>query len=243
MSTSIPGDSPYPAPSRLGVGRTQWVDFAAGARAIAPLDPGSFVFGLAVGALVQVSGYNSVVGMSGSLLVNAGASQIAIMEGLRIGAPLVVVVLTALVINSRLALYSAAVSPAYSGFPRRWKLGLAYLMTDQAAAITLQYQDRYPDPVRRRWFVLGASLTFSCAWFVGTAAGILLGPVIPSAWQIGFIVPLMFISLMVPSLRHRAEVVAAVTAIVVAVVFKDLPLGLNVIAAALAGIGVGRLIK
>ncbi|WP_062210950.1 AzlC family ABC transporter permease [Demequina oxidasica] len=243
MNTPSPRDSPRGSSSRLGIGKTQWSDFTAGARAIAPLDPGSFVFGLAFGALVQVSGFNSWVGMSGSFLVMAGASQIAIVEGLRIGAPLVVVVLTALVLNSRLALYSAAVAPAYSGFPRRWKLGLAYLMTDQAAAVTLQYQDRYPDPARRRWFVLGASLTFTLAWYLGTVAGVVLGPVIPEAWQIGFIVPLMFVALMVPALRHRAEVVAAVTAIVVAVAFKDLPLGLNVIAAALAGIGVGRLIK
>lgn len=227
----------------MRIGRVQWIDFAAGARAIAPLDPGSFMFGLAFGALVQVSGFNAWAGMAGSLLVMGGASQIAIVEALRIGAPLVIAVATGLVINSRMALYSAALAPSYAAFPRRWKFGLAYLMTDQSAAITLQYQDRYPDPVRRRWFVLGLSLTFSMAWYVGTAAGVVLGPVIPSEWQIGFIVPLMFIALMVPGLRHRSEVVAAVVAIVAALVLKDLPLGLNVIVAALAGIGVGRLVK
>jgi len=219
------------------------MDFAAGARAIAPLDPGSFLFGLAFGALVQVSGFNIWAGMSGSLLVVAGASQIAIVETLRIGAPLVIAVLTALVINARLALYSTALAPAYSAFPRRWKFGLAYLMSDQAAVISLNYQDRYPNPVRRRWFILGASLTFSLTWWLGTVAGIVLGPVIPSAWQIGFIVPLMFIALMVPHVKHRAEVVAALVAVVVALVLKDIPLGLNVIVAALVGIGVGRLVK
>lgn len=201
------------------------------------------MFGLAFGALVQVSGFNGWVGVSGSVLVMAGASQIAIVEILRIGAPLAIAVATALVINARMALYSAALAPAYAAFPRRWKFGLVYLMTDQSAAITLQHQDRYPDPVRRRWFVLGASLTFSIAWYAGTAAGVVLGPVIPSAWQIGFIVPLMFIALMVPSLRYKSEVVAAVVAIVVAVALKDMPLGLNVIVAALVGIGAGRLVK
>ncbi|WP_430868233.1 AzlC family ABC transporter permease [Demequina aurantiaca] len=234
-----------PRGARAGprIGREQRVDFAAGARAIAPLDPGSFVFGMAFGALVQVSGFSAWVGMSGSVLVMAGASQIAIVEALRIGAPLVIAVLTALVINARFALYSAAVAPVYSAFPKRWKLSLAYLMTDQAVAITIQYQDRYPDPVRRRWFVLGASLTYAAAWYAGTAAGIVLGPVIPAAWQIGFIVPLMFIALVVPNLRHRNEVVAACVAIVAALALKDLPLGLNVIVAALAGIGAGRLVR
>lgn len=229
--------------SRPHIGRDQWSDFATGAKTIAPLDPGSFLFGLAFGALIQVAGFNSWAGISGSFLVMAGASQIATVEALRVGAPLVVAVLTALVINARFALYSAALAPTYSAFPRRWKFGLAYLMTDQAAAITLHNQHVYPDPVRRRWFALGASLTFALAWYAGTAAGVLLGPVIPAAWQIAFIVPLMFIALMVPSLRHRSELAAAVVAVIITLILKDLPLGLNVILGAIGGISIGRFVK
>lgn len=243
MTDSPAGLPRQPRASVLKVGRAQWADFGAGARAIAPLDPGSFMFGLAFGAIVQVAGASAWVGMSGTVLVMAGASQIAIVEALRIGAPVVIAVLTALVLNARFALYSAALAPVYKAFPRRWKLSLAYLMTDQAAAITLQHQHLYPDPVRRRWFSLGASLTFALAWYAGTAAGIVLGPVIPAAWQIGFIVPLMFIALMVPGLRHRSEIVAAVVALIAAIALKDLPLGLNVIVAAVAGIGAGKLAK
>jgi len=238
-----PGDRRHPLKVALSVGRIQRVDFVAGARAIGPLSPGSFMFGAAFGALIQVGGFNSWVGMSGSVLVMAGASQIAVVESLRIAAPIAVAVLTALVINARFALYSAALAPSYSAFPRRWKLALAYLMTDQAAAIALQHADRYPDPVRRRWFNFGAALSFTLAWYAGTAAGIVLGPIIPPSWQLGFIVPLMFIALVVPTLKHRSEIVAAFVAIAATLLLKDLPLGLNVILGALTGIGVARLVR
>ncbi len=89
-------------------------------------------------------------------------------------------------------------------------------MTDQAAVVALQNVDRYPDPARRRWFVLGGALPFVVVWIVGTVVGVVAGPIIPDAWQIGFIVPLMFIAVMVPTLRRSEDVVTlAVTGVVV----------------------------
>lgn len=226
----------------LGIGPRQWSDAWAGLKAIGPLMPGSVLFGLAFGALVRVAGIDPFTGSFASISVVAGASQIAIVEAIRTDAPAVIAVITALVINARFALYSAALAPVFAAFPRRWKLGLAHLMTDQAAVVSLQHADRYPDPVRRRWFIVGGALPFVAVWVAGSVAGIALGPVIPDAWQIGFIVPLMFLAVMVPGLRDAPGITAVAVSVLVVVLAKDLPWGLNVLAGALAGIAVGSFV-
>lgn len=228
--------------SVAGIGPQQWRDFWAGTKAVSPLMAGSVAFGLAFGALVRVAGIDPWLGAYASVTVVAGASQISIVEQLRENAPAIIAILTALVINARFALYSAALAPVFSAFPRRWQLGLAHLMTDQAAVVTVLHADRWPNPVRRRWFVLGVSLPFVAVWVMGSVAGVALGPVIPDAWQIGFVVPLMFIAVMVPSLRTWPELTAAAVAIIVVVVARDLPFGLNVLLGAVAGIVLGSLV-
>ncbi|WP_291381472.1 AzlC family ABC transporter permease [Demequina sp.] len=225
----------------LGIGRLQWADAWSGLKAIAPLMPGSVAFGLAFGALVSATGISPWTGLYASATVVGGASQISAIESVRAGAPAVIAIATALIINARFALYSAALGPVFAAFPRRWKLGLAHLMTDQAAVVALQRADEYPDPVRRRWFVLGAALPFVAVWIAGTAAGVAAGPILPDAWQISFIVPLMFIAVMVPTLRRSEDVVAVGVTGLVVLASRELPFGLNVLVGIVSGIAVGTL--
>ncbi|WP_084128743.1 AzlC family ABC transporter permease [Demequina sp. NBRC 110055] len=235
--------APSPQPRAFArIGHAQWADFWAGTKAIAPLMPGSAVFGLAVGALINLAGWPAWLGPYASATVSAGASQIAIIDALTQGAPAIIAIVTALVINARLALYSASLAPVFAAFPTRWKLLLAYLMTDQSAAVSVITADKWPDPVRRRWFIFGVSGPFTGVWILGTAAGAILGPVIPSEWQIGFIVPLMFIAVLVPALRTLPAVAATGISVAVVLLLKDLPYGLNVLAGALAGIGLASFI-
>lgn len=226
----------------LGIGPLQWRDFWKGTTAIAPLMPGSIVFGMAFGALVTEVGGSVWLAAYASGTVTAGASQIAIVEALSAGAPALIAIATALVINARLALYSAALAPAFAAFPRRWQFGLAYLMTDQSAAVSVIAVDHWPDPVRRRWFIFGVSAPFVLVWLLGTIAGAVLGPIIPAEWQIGFIVPLMFIAVLVPALRTLPAVAAMGIAIAVALLLKDVPHSLNVLIGALTGITLGALV-
>jgi predicted branched-subunit amino acid permease len=53
----------------------------------------------------------------------------------------------------------------------------------------------------------------------------------------------MFIALAIPSIRGLPELVAAVTGVVAVVALKDLPLGLNIVAAALLGMTAGLLVR
>jgi len=224
--------------SVLRIAPQQWADAWDGLKAISPLMVGSAIFGVAFGALVRDVGIDPWAGFFGTATVVAGASQIAIVEAIRAGAPAIVAILTAVLINARFALYSAALAPAWAVLPLRWRLALAYLMTDQAAVVAMKEADD-PDPVRRRWFAMGAALPFVLVWFAGTAIGLILGPVIPDKWQVGFIVPLMFIAVLVPGLRKPAELVTIAVAAAVVLLGRTWPFALNVFFGIVAGMIAG----
>ncbi len=217
-------------------------DFRAGARAAGPLLVASFVFGLAFGAVVSTSVVHPIVGAASYFIMVACTAQFVMVNLFNASAALIVVLGAALVVNSRFALYSVALGPSYAPFPRRWKVGLAFLMTDQAAAISLRHGEEYPNPVRRRWFFLGASLTYISVSWLGTIIGVVTGPILPESWEISFIVPLMFVALLVPILRDRPGVVAALVSMGVVVLARNLPTGVNILLGAGAGIAAGWLI-
>ena len=77
------------------------------------------------------------------------------------------------------------------------------------------------------------------AWQTGTVAGVLLGPLIPAAWQLEFSMPLVFLALLVPLVRDRAALVAAIAAGLAAVAGRGLPWNLGLILAAVVGVGGG----
>lgn len=224
------------------VSMTNRAAFVDGARDVAGLVPGVVVFGLSFGALIRARGLDPIAGATSSLLVGAGAGQTAAVEVFVAGGTVVIAVLSALVVNARFALYSAALAPMFGRFSRRWRFGLAYLVSDQTVGLYGRGQERWTTPELQQRYMLGVTAPMRTAWVGGTAAGVLLGPVVPGAWQIGFIVPLMFIALAIPGIRGLPELVAGITGVVTVLALKDLPLGLNIVAAALLGMTAGLLV-
>jgi predicted branched-subunit amino acid permease len=89
-------------------------------------------FGVAFGAAATGNGLSSVQALGMSVFVFAGAAQLAAVPLLSAGASVAVVLLTVLVIELRLTLYSASLAPHFKRLPVRWQGVLAYLLTDHA---------------------------------------------------------------------------------------------------------------
>lgn len=215
----------------------------AGARRIFPLSLIAGPFGLAYGATAVANDIGDVDGILASFVILAGASQIALVDLNGDDAAWYVAVATALVINLRFFLYSASLAPSFRAFTPGWRFGLSYLLTDQTSVISIQEYEQETDPAYRRWFTLGAGLWFITPWFVGTAIGVLAGGDIPDWVQIGFVVPLMFTALLVPTLTTRPKVAAALLGAAVAALAKPLPDGVNIMLGALVGIVVGTVLE
>jgi 4-azaleucine resistance transporter AzlC len=213
----------------------------AGVSSAVPMSVATVPFGFAYGVGVTAAGIDPWIGASASWTVLAGAAQLSMLSLMHAHAPWLVVVLTGLVVNVRFALYSIALAPGFKDFPAGWRFALPYLMTDQTAALSLQYFTENPDPVARRWYYAGVGLGVAATWWAGTIAGVTLGHAMPASLDIAFSIPLVFVVLLVPTLADRPGVIAAVVATIVTVAGAPLPHGLNTVVGAVAGVLSGAL--
>jgi predicted branched-subunit amino acid permease len=94
-------------------------------------------FALAFGTMAAGSGLSTLEALAMSVFVFAGAAQLAMVPLISAGASVAVIVLTVLVINLRMTLYSASLAPHFRRLPAGWKGLLSYLLTDQAYAATI----------------------------------------------------------------------------------------------------------
>ena len=235
MQTS--DEVPGPPEASLPTSSTPVREFVAGGRDQLPLLLGVVPFGLIFGALALQAGLPPLAAQGFSLLIFAGSAQF-IAVGMLASAPVALVVITIFVVNLRHALYSASLSPHVGHLPMRWKVPLAWLLTDEAFAVAaLRY--RQADVRLAHWYTLGTGLTLWTAWQASTALGILLGARVPEAWGLEVALPLTFIALLILSIRDRPGVAAALSAGAVAVALQGLPYRLGLMVAALLGVCVG----
>jgi predicted branched-subunit amino acid permease len=270
-------------------------EFFAGVRAEAPLLVGVIPFGMIYGVLALKAGLPAGLSQAMSAVIFAGSAQFVTTQLAATGTPLLPIILTAVIVNLRHALYSASIAPYIQHLPQRWKWLLAYLLTDEAYAVTISHylendRQRRPNevgdttdrrallnepgdstnsdgneggneaqaspqpstfnfqpsnetsrPSNHHYFFFGSGLALWTSWQISTAAGIFLGAQIPASWSLDFTLALTFIALVVPALKDRAGVVAALAGGVTAVLAVDLPLRLGLLFAALVGILAGLL--
>jgi len=212
--------------------------FWEGVRDVAPLLPGVFPFAVITGATALQAGLSpeTVLGMAAGIF--AGASQLATVQLLKAGAVPWVIVATALLINLRFVMYSASLAPHMAHVPtyRRWPL--AYLLTDQAYALSMaRFHHRPGEPAgHKSRYYAGTALTMWVSWMTGNLVGIGFGGRVPAALSLQFAIPLTFLALLVPLLRDRPTLMAAAVGGGVAVAGDGLPFNLGLVLGAGAGI-------
>ena len=219
-------------------------EFLAGCRDEAPLLLGVAPFGMIYGIAALSAGVPAWLAQLASAVVFAGAAQLVIVQMLAAGAGVLPIALTSGLLNLRHVLYSASMAEYVRHLPRRWRLLLAYLLTDEAYAVAvLRYQRRESPavdaPDLRHWYFFGAGFTLWAGWQLSTAVGLLFGATIPAEWELDFAVPLTFIALLTLLLRERAGQAAALVAGLGALAFAALPYKLGLVAAILLGLLAG----
>lgn len=199
-------------------------------------------FGMVAGVAAVGVGMSAVQAVGMSVVIFAGASQLAAIELMGRNAPAVVVVLTVLVVNLRLVMYSASIAPHFRRQSAKWKAALAYLLTDQAYAVSV-VEFKSDEETSRRWYYLGVAVPLWVTWQAATIVGVLLGARLPPGLHLEFAVPLVFLAVLVPAITDRPTGAAAVVGGTVAVAANGLPYNLGLIAAAVVGIGAGLAVE
>jgi predicted branched-subunit amino acid permease len=210
--------------------------FWLGVRALLPMHLGVMPFGVIYGIVALQSGIPPLAAVLMSSIVFAGSAQFLLAQLVGVGAPALLMVGAAGLVNLRHALYSASVAPVLEHLPMRWKLLLSYFLTDEAYAAAIPHLLASPRSPCAHWILLGAGFALWAGWQIATLVGVLLGAGLPNDWSLDFALPLTFIAIVVPLLTDRKRIAVALAAGALAVLLAGLPYKLGLFCAALGAL-------
>ena len=216
-------------------------EFLTGARDSVPLLLAAAPFGLIYGALAVASGLSAAAAMAMSLIVFAGSAQFVAVGLLAVGTPVLIIITTTFIVNLRHMLYSATLLPYLKHLPQRWRIPLAFWLTDETFAITVHRFQKEDSSPYKHWYQLGSSIAMYVNWQIWCLLGLLLGDRIPDAagWGLDVAMPIAFIGMTIPFVRNMPMVVCVFTAGACGLLTVGLPYMLGIIISALAGVLAG----
>jgi branched chain amino acid efflux pump len=214
-----------------------------GARDMTPMVLGIVPFALAVGAAISTSSLTTAQGLASGPIILAGSAQLATIQMLDVGTSAVVVIVSALVINARILLYSTALAPWFREQPLRRRVVLALPVIDQMHFLcTPRFAKGDLDASGRVAYYAGAGTWLVSAWLGTQLLAVIVGARLPEGSGLELAAPLAMAGLLAKSTVSRATVVAAVVAGVLAVAAAGLPMHTSLLVATLVGILAGRLV-
>ncbi|MEL6452223.1 MAG: AzlC family ABC transporter permease [Pseudomonadota bacterium] len=215
--------------------------YLAGLRDGAPFMLVAGPFAMLFGVLATEAGLSVFEVMSFSLVVIAGAAQFTALQLMQDAAPTVIVLLSALAVNLRVAMYSAALTPYLGRAPLWQRAFAAYLLVDQSYALSHAKFDATPEmsvPQRMSYY-FGTCTLVMIVWFGCSYLGAALGTALPADLPLDFALPIAFLSMVAPMMRTLPHLIAAAVAIVVSLVAVNIPYSLGLIVAGVAGMMAG----
>lgn len=198
-------------------------------------------FALLFGVVAVEAGLSVVETLGFSVVVIAGAAQLTALQLMVENMPTIVILASALAVNLRMAMYSAALTPYLGAAPLWHRAIAAYFIVDQSYALSaLRYEENAHWSLRQKLAYFWGTVAPICPfWYVFTLVGALVGEAIPDWLALDFALPITFLALIMPMLRTPAHVAAAVVSVVAALLFAFLPYNLGLLVAGVAGMMTG----
>ncbi len=216
--------------------------FRAGVIECLQLIPSYVPFGLVCGVAAVQAGLGEWGAVALATFAFAGSSQAVLTQFLSGGAPMLIAIASGLVVNLRMAVYSAAISSRIAGATRKERVLWAAFLVDQTFISNEARHQRGGHMEHPLAFYLGCALTLWPWWVLMNAIGAFAGAKLPTSWQLDFTIPLSFVAMVVPLLKSRGQIVAATAGGVAGVLLYAMPLKTGLIVACVFGTCVGMLV-
>ncbi|OUS22530.1 branched-chain amino acid transporter AzlC [Litorivita pollutaquae] len=225
----------------FSIGKSSISPFGQGIRDALPFVLVIIPFGVVFGVVATEAGLNVFEALTFSVVVIAGAAQFTALQLMVDNTPTVIVLISALAVNLRMAMYSAALTP-HIGMAPLWQRALiAYFTIDQSFACADVAYQKHRDwglDQKLRYFA-GVIVPICPLWYLATVIGAWAGESIPDSWALDFAVPITFLAIVAPALRSLPHMAAALISVVLALTFAFLPYNLGLLIAAIAAMLVG----
>ncbi|PLX61847.1 MAG: branched-chain amino acid transporter AzlC [Sedimenticola selenatireducens] len=198
-------------------------------------------FGLLFGVAAAEPGLDLIQTMSMTILVIAGAAQFTALALIDDHTPTFIVILVSLVVNLRMAMYSAALVPHLGKAPLKTRMLASYFMVDQTFAVSIRQYEHTPQwPIKEKLaYYFGAATSICPFWYGFSLLGALIGKAITESYALDFAIPICFISLVAPMLRSLPHLAAALVSITMALLLAWMPYNLWLLVAAVAAMMAG----
>jgi predicted branched-subunit amino acid permease len=206
-------------------------------RDVLVLAPGLLPFGIALGIVIGSSPMGDGAGVLGAPLVYGGSAQLTATTLFQQGAGLLAVVGSALTVNARLLLYSAALAPRFNTQPVWFRVVGSHFLIDQTYVSALARPGHDRRNFRTYWLALGLGITV--VWTAAVGTGVLVGPRLPSLPHIALAGSALFVGMLMPRIRDRPSLAAAITAGTVAPLAAQAAPAAGIVAGTAAGMVAG----
>ena len=199
-----------------------WKEYTFGVQAGLPVGMGYFSVSFGFGAMAVAQGLKALDATLISLTNLTSAGQFAGLTLIVAAATLWEMVLTQLVINSRYALMSLALSQRMGekiGLVPR--LFIAFFNTDEIFALAMARREPLTVP-----YLLGLGTLPILGWTLGTLCGALAGSVLPMSIRaaLGVMLYGMFVAIVVPpAKKERKILIAVILSLVLSSLFAWVP--------------------
>ena len=213
--------------------------FLNGLTGAVPIMLGYFPIAFSFGVAAVRSGLSPVEAVGLSLVIYAGASQFLALALIAGGAPVLVAAFTLIAMNLRHVLYGPALMKrAGPRATRRWAAIWAWGLTGEVFGAALGALAR-GRPFSES-FMFGLGIGAYLAWVSGTAVGALAGGGALEAWPVldaalGFMLPALFLALLLSILSRAQLPVIAVAAGVTVLATLAVSATIGILAGMLAG--------
>jgi 4-azaleucine resistance transporter AzlC len=213
----------------------------AGARGILPIAASGIVFDVIVGMLARQAGFTVVETLLLHALVFAGTAQLAALALWATPLPIVAILVSTAIVNSRYLLMGAAIHPWMARLPLHKVYGTLFFLTDETWALT---QNEFGGGKGDVGYLFGSGLFLWLVGFAGVLLGYSAGALIqdPAQWGLDFLFTAILIALLVTIWKGSESALPWIVAALVAIACSLLLPGNGyIVAGALAGSIVGAL--
>jgi predicted branched-subunit amino acid permease len=192
------------------------------------------IYAISFGVISVAAGFSVLQTCVMSAVAFTGASQFTFVSVMGAGGGVAAALPPAVLIAARNGIYALSLGAVLHRGP--WRRALdAHLVIDESTAMAHAQQE---PAQRRRGFLLTAAAIFAC-WNAGTLGGALAGGALgdPRAFGMDAIFPAVFLALLVPQVRSRPVLRAAIGgALIAGLLLPVAPAGVPVMASALAAL-------
>ena len=224
----------------LGRAYRQHPEFRQGALDMLGVAPGIAAWGLMTGVAMVKSGMSTVEALLMAAIVFAGSAQLASIPLILAGAPMWVVLATALCVNLRFVVFSVHMRPYVMPLPLSQRLLAGYLTGDLTYVLFVK---RFADPASdadgrngQMAYLVGNGGVNWISWTACSVVGVVLANAIPTQWGLGFAGILALLGMLCSLASNRLRWVSAAVAGTAAVAAFALPLKLNILVAIAAAV-------